>query len=309
MTDARNYYETEFKRVYNTIKLPSPFDTDTINTIKTGEELGDEIIKRVQNRLDNPPDKLKRSIIQVEFHTHLIKACLSIYYREEFERNPIKILQKYDIFDYNQDVIIITSRRAGKTTGTSLFQYANLAEVPCYKTNVYAHRLHIAEMIVQIVKTLFLASHDITGYKIVHNSKNLFEVQFPNELLTRKIQALAADPNVRAFFITIIPQQIVYERRKENKESSNTQSQLSTRISLCFFLIHKAPGNMIAFFFFFACGVVFFLLSFFFFFCCFFFVVFFFCFFAFIWYFCVPFVVLPHSILQILYIQRNVNCF
>jgi hypothetical protein len=200
--DAKIYYEARVRDMYSKFECERAYDVNAGNRQSKLENEGDRVVAGYFKRLDNLPYDIKRTVTQIEFHQHIAQTMMPIFYRDEFDKNSQRILQKYAIDDFNSDLILVTPRRFGKSTGTCQHFYAALCEVPYISINIYAHRLHVSEMIVATVCAMFLAAN-ISGYIVKHNHQRAFVVQFTGEPSPRKITAMANTPDVRLAVIVV----------------------------------------------------------------------------------------------------------
>jgi hypothetical protein len=81
---------------------------------------GDLILKKVLNQLDSF-EEFQRSETQKQFHKEFVDASLPHIYGLEFERNRSRILAQRQLKELQQEILVCTPRRFGKTTSVSMF--------------------------------------------------------------------------------------------------------------------------------------------------------------------------------------------
>lgn len=89
---------------------------------------GDERLRRVQEMLD--AFWVERHDTQKLWHWHIIAACLPHIYKRDWSRARNRVLKSMGIDRLRSEVLVMTSRRAGKTWSIAMFVASVLLCVP-----------------------------------------------------------------------------------------------------------------------------------------------------------------------------------
>ena len=124
---------------------------------ETKQLSGDAVLARVYDFLNNAfshaGKPLKRSLPQIEMHQAYIEACLAKIYQDDFAQNRDAILRKLKIEgDLRQEVLVVASRRAGKTFGVAMFVAAMALSVHDIEISIFATCQDISSKMLAQVK-------------------------------------------------------------------------------------------------------------------------------------------------------------
>jgi hypothetical protein len=101
----------------------------------------------------------RRSYHQRLFHDDFIRACTRIFWKREapgkFAREQCEILRRNNWSHIQQEVLISTPRRFGKTISVSMFAAAMLYSAPCVEISIYATCKRISQKLLRNVVKFF----------------------------------------------------------------------------------------------------------------------------------------------------------
>ena len=122
---------------------------------------GEKRLKALIEHLNKLDKWYKRSSGQRKFHKAFIGACLKKIYGDEIYRNLGRLLIEYDLQELQQDVLVVSTRRYGKTMAVALYVAAYIltqpnAEISIFSTGRRASRKILAliwQMVVKLAGT------------------------------------------------------------------------------------------------------------------------------------------------------------
>ena len=130
----------------------------------------------------------KRSYHQRLFHDDFIRACTRIFWKREapgkFAREQCEILRRNNWSHIQQEVLISTPRRFGKTISVSMFAAAMLYSAPGVEISIYATCKRISQKLLRNVVKFFdlICKSDPKGGAFVGVRSNM------EELVVRSVQ-------------------------------------------------------------------------------------------------------------------------
>lgn len=183
--------------------------------------LADRILEgmHVQSAEDANGDFLLNDILQTinEFHngqepftlrmdqhmmvSHIITSCLPLIYGDKLEANRKRILKMLGTHDINESLLIVASRRVGKTTCIAVVAAALLICKPSFQCSVFAMVLKAAHRVMDAIKD-FLNMHP-RGRNLIRERNNALSlVLLEEDHPTRKktLEVYPATTNVRSLF-------------------------------------------------------------------------------------------------------------
>ncbi len=154
--------------------IPKTFELYDNDLYKETIGKGDAVLKRLRDSLDE--FGFKRHTNQIHFHEEMIKACLRIIYRSDFEQNIDRVVQ---------EVLIITARRIGKTTAVAIFAAALLMCVPTIELMIFSVSLNSSRKMLMMIQD-FLEGHSIGNGMIKRptNKDKITVIGGPNDRRT-----------------------------------------------------------------------------------------------------------------------------
>lgn len=118
VTFEKNLSDQELEK----IKI-RPRISNAINPALSRKQVtGDQVLANVRRTLDSM--ELKRSTDQKAFHEQMIRACLPHIYGPELDTQLDRILKENGWEDLQEQVMIVTPRRWGKTYSVAMFVIA-----------------------------------------------------------------------------------------------------------------------------------------------------------------------------------------
>ena len=183
--------------------------------------LADRILEgmHVQTVADAEGDYLLNDILQTinEFHngqepftlrmdqhmmvSHIITSCLPLIYGDKLESNRKRILKMLGTHDINESLLIVASRRVGKTTCIAVVAAALLISKPSFQCSVFAMVLKAAHRVMDAIKD-FLNMHP-RGRKLIrerNNALTLVLVEEDHPTRKKTLEVYPATTNVRSLF-------------------------------------------------------------------------------------------------------------
>ena len=130
----------------------------------------------------------RRSYHQRLFHDDFIRACTRIFWKREapgkFAREQCEILRRNNWSHIQQEVLISTPRRFGKTISVSMFAAAMLYSAPGVEISIYATCKRISQKLLRNVVKFFelICKCDAKGGGFVGVRSNM------EELVVRNVQ-------------------------------------------------------------------------------------------------------------------------
>jgi hypothetical protein len=124
----------------------------------------------------------RRSYHQRLFHDDFIRACTRIFWKREapgkFAREQCEILRRNNWSHIQQEVLISTPRRFGKTISVSMFAAAMLYSAPCVEISIYATCKRISQKLLRNVVKFFdlICKSDPKGGGFVRVRSNMEEL-------------------------------------------------------------------------------------------------------------------------------------
>jgi len=159
---------------------------------------GDDIYENIVWWLHHIPHTgtpIKPNFLQQIFHEKMLQAFLPLIYGDDFERNRDIILRKYNIVRHNSMLLIMVSRRMGKTLGTVMMLFAILMALPGASIDVYAQSLDFAKVIVKKVRGLCMLLKD-KHFVVTEDNKTTFEIHIKGEAELKDITARSSEVKV-----------------------------------------------------------------------------------------------------------------
>ena len=124
----------------------------------------------------------RRSYHQRLFHDDFIRACTRIFWKREppgrFAREQCEILRRNNWSHLQQEVLISTPRRFGKTISVSMFAAAMLFSAPGVEISIYATCKRISQKLLRNVVKFFdlLCKNNIKGAGFTNMRSNMEEL-------------------------------------------------------------------------------------------------------------------------------------
>jgi hypothetical protein len=112
---------------------------------------GDERLRKLRSLFNS--FGLAPSVDQKCFLTWFTRACLPIIYKDEFQSSYDRIMRENDIDKIDQEVLVMTPRRFGKTTIVSLFVASLLLSVPGIKIAVFSTGRRASGSLTKLVRS------------------------------------------------------------------------------------------------------------------------------------------------------------
>jgi hypothetical protein len=162
----------------------------------SGSLSGDRKLEMIKFWLDNLG--LKRHHHQIRFHEHMIKACLSKIYEEEWETQYEQITHKFGIEKMKREGLYTCPRRFGKTTAVAIYCAAFLLVVPNSKVAVFATGKRTAKkLMMQIVGFLIKYPGFLDRVKTKNQEDLILDFGISDE---RMLSCYPSTVKVRRFF-------------------------------------------------------------------------------------------------------------
>jgi len=165
--DALVAYETKAARqVAENVKIRDRIAYSTNPGLAKKQTTGDDVLALVRKTLDGMG--LTRSMVQRGFHDQMIRACLAHIYGPELDTQLDRVLRANGWADLQEQVMIVTPRRFGKTYSVAMFVIAiawscNIIEQAIFSTGrrasqkllelIYKARMSIPHLDLQISYT------------------------------------------------------------------------------------------------------------------------------------------------------------
>lgn len=158
---------------------------DNYNVAKTTSEklAGDVVVDNMRACLRSRFG-VKRSETQVKVHQACLEAMVPYIYGDEWKRNKARILKKFRVKEIRQEVLIIMSRRQGKTWSTAMYVAACLLNIPNVRIAVWATAYRLSRALMEIVKGMlekaFVHHYNKKEYKTNEENSERFSFYGPD---------------------------------------------------------------------------------------------------------------------------------
>lgn len=143
----------------------------------------------------------KRSFHQRLFHDDFLKACTRIFWKLEapgtFERQHCDILRRNNWEHLQQEILISTPRRFGKTISVSMFAAAMLFSAPNVEISIYSTCKRISQKLLQKVQQFFavICGQDLKKSGFVVTRSNMEEIVLTGPEGTTDVRVVNSYPS------------------------------------------------------------------------------------------------------------------
>ena len=128
----------------------------------------------------------KRSFHQRQFHNDYLRACARVFFKTEapgsFERAHKKILELNGWDSLQQEVLISTPRRFGKTISISLFCAALIFACPAVECSIYSTCKRISQKLLRNVckfLDLIYAEMKVNPFRVIRANQEELQIIGP----------------------------------------------------------------------------------------------------------------------------------
>lgn len=128
----------------------------------------------------------KRSYHQRWFHDHYLRACARVFFKTEeegaFERAHKRILETNGWEALQQEVLISTPRRFGKTISISLFCAALMFACPSCECSIYSTCKRISQKLLRnVIKFLDMmyVQMQVSPYRVIRKNQEELQINGP----------------------------------------------------------------------------------------------------------------------------------
>lgn len=143
----------------------------------------------------------KRSYHQRLFHDDFLKACTRIFWKLEapgtFERQHCDILRRNNWEHLQQEILISTPRRFGKTISVSMFAAAMLFAAPNVEISIYSTCKRISQKLLNKVQQFFavICQNDLKKKGFTVTRSNMEEIVLTGPEGTTDIRVVNSYPS------------------------------------------------------------------------------------------------------------------
>lgn len=156
--------------------FPQPAWKEYTKVDDSGDKLrGDEVVRKIRECLRTGMG-ITRSETQWKVHEACLQAMLPYIYGEEWDLNQGRILKKYNLKEVKQEVLIIMSRRQGKSFSVGMFVAALLLNCPKIRIAVWATAFRLSRALMEIIKNMLARA-----FQHSYNAKNYEKGESNNE--------------------------------------------------------------------------------------------------------------------------------
>lgn len=136
---------------------------------------------------------------------HIITSCLPLIYGEKLEANRARILRMLGTRDICESLLVVASRRVGKTTCIAIVAAALMICKPTLQCAIFAMVLKAAHRVMDAIKD-FLDMHP-RGRALIRNKNNtlsmvVYEEGYP--MRKKTLEVYPATTNVRPFLLRVV---------------------------------------------------------------------------------------------------------
>lgn len=184
LLDSRVYQKWEYEMLKHAHREASSAHTDCE---------GDEMVKRVSEAMKILDENgFERSSHQRLFHRSFMMASLEQFYREDLQRNLVRLLREYGASELHSEVAIMTPRRFGKTWGVAMWAACMLVTGRDHDTCIYSTGARVSKMMLQTILRMVRVLMEHFGGGIISINKNEEVVFQTNEGYINSICAYPA---------------------------------------------------------------------------------------------------------------------
>ena len=173
-------YEEElntFEKNFENIEIKSSLFLKKNDENICEEDIIIDRINSILNYLDTqgyPRTSTQRDV----FHKSFIGACLSLIYGKKLNENLPRIMNKYGYKRIQNDVLISTPRRHGKTHAVALFVAAIMIAIPGIHVCIYSTGRRASKMILNLIKEIVSTYYKGMERNMDEKNKNVEEFIF-----------------------------------------------------------------------------------------------------------------------------------
>lgn len=145
------------------------------------ESAGEKRLKLLIHYLEILDNKgYKRSQHQLGFHKAFIGACLKKILKDDYNSDLEKIIQKYDIENTTNDIIITTPRRFGKTISVALFVAAYLLSQPQQEVSIYSTGRRASSKLLQKIRDFVILMSGSNDTIMFFRGEEILQIKGPD---------------------------------------------------------------------------------------------------------------------------------
>jgi len=134
---------------------------------------GDVIVKAVNDAMEHLDNNgFMRSSHQRLFHRAFMMASLEQFYRQDLQRNLVRLLREYGASELHSEVAIMTPRRFGKTWGLAMWAACMLVVGRDHDTCIYSTGARVSKMMLQTILRMVRILQEKFGGAIISINKN-----------------------------------------------------------------------------------------------------------------------------------------
>ena len=173
---------------------------------------GDNIVANIRGLLKNG-FSIRRSEMQWKVHEACIKAMIPKIYGEEWDQNQGRILKHFRLNRLFQEVMIIMSRRQGKSWSVGMIAAAFILFIPEFTIAIFATGKRMAAALMDITKKMLKRAFRYSNvsqadYSVKKASAELVVYEGPDGT-ERKLACLPGSARVSLIFYFYFPMQYV----------------------------------------------------------------------------------------------------
>ena len=179
----------------------------------------------------------RRSYHQRLFHDDFIRACTRIFWKREapgkFAREQCEILRRNNWSHIQQEVLISTPRRFGKTISVSMFAAAMLFSAPGVEISIYATCKRISQKLLRNVVKFFelICKFDANGGGFVGVRSNMEELVVRSTQDPTDVRIINSYPS-KVSFMSALHIRMFCSRDTHNRAEQNMCGATPTQLFL-----------------------------------------------------------------------------
>jgi len=171
----------------------------------------------------------RRSYHQRLFHDDFIRACTRIFWKREapgkFAREQCEILRRNNWSHIQQEVLISTPRRFGKTISVSMFAAAMLYSAPGVEISIYATCKRISQKLLRNVVKFFdlICKSDTKGTAFVGVRSNMEELVVRNTQDPTDVRIINSYPSKVSCLLACLPVLLIRTQHTKLRRKKRVQ--------------------------------------------------------------------------------------
>lgn len=197
----RNTFHGFYPKTLSERARDGEFDQDNDDNL-----YGDALFNRIvacMGEFGEGSEKIELRVDQRVMFSHCMGALLSLIYRDKLEANRKRLLNMLGLDSISSEVIVLASRRVGKTYFTAMLLASLLICVPEIEIVIFSKSLRQSAKAAELVKK-FVKMHPLGKTMFVRSNQELVELVGDVEWKTKKLHSFPDRVDVCIIFFSFL---------------------------------------------------------------------------------------------------------